>query len=50
LRGDIYEVRAEAATRSFRLLFSCEGKYSQVLLSLSAYEREPRRHRPTRSS
>ncbi|HEX3474472.1 MAG TPA: hypothetical protein VHT91_05490 [Kofleriaceae bacterium] len=35
LRGDIYEVRADAATRSFRLLFSCEGKYSQVLLSLS---------------
>lgn len=39
LRGDIYEVRADAATRSFRLLFSCEGKYSQVLLSLSIYEK-----------
>lgn len=39
LRGDIYEVRADAATRSFRLLFSCEGKYSQVLLSLSVYEK-----------
>lgn len=39
LRDDIYEVRADAATRSFRLLFSCEGKYSQVLLSLSVYEK-----------
>jgi len=39
LHGDIYEVRADAATRSFRLLFSCEGKYSQVLLSLSVYEK-----------
>ena len=39
LRGDIYEVRADAATRSFRLLFSCEGRYSQVLLSLSVYEK-----------
>jgi phage-related protein len=39
LRDDIYEVRADAATRSFRLLFSCEGKYSQILLSLSVYEK-----------
>src|SRR5215510_3651960 len=43
LRGDIYEVRADAATRSFRLLFSCEGKYSQVLLSLSIYEKRTQR-------
>ena len=28
LRGDIYEVRAEAASRSFRLLFSAEGRFS----------------------
>lgn len=39
LRGDIYEVRAEAETRSFRLLFSCEGSYSQILLALSVYEK-----------
>lgn len=39
LRGDIYEVRADAATRSFRVLFSTEGRYSQVLLSLSAFEK-----------
>lgn len=43
LRGDIYEVRADAATRSFRLLFSCEGKYSQVLLSLSIFEKRTQR-------
>ena len=40
LRGDIYDVRADASTRSFRLLFSAEGKYSQVLLSLSAFTKE----------
>ena len=39
LRGEIYEVRADAMTRSFRLLFSCEGRYSHVLLSLSAFEK-----------
>lgn len=39
LRGDIYEVRIEAATRSFRLLFACEGRYSQILLSLSIFEK-----------
>lgn len=43
LRGDIYEVRADATTRSFRLLFSCEGRYSQVLLSLSIYEKRTQR-------
>jgi phage-related protein len=40
LRGDIYEVRAEASTRSFRLLFSAEGRFSQVLLSLSAFAKK----------
>src|SRR5262249_51107098 len=43
LRGEIYEVRADAATRSFRLLFSTEGRYSQVLLSLSVYEKRTQR-------
>jgi phage-related protein len=32
-------VRADAMTRSFRLLFSCEGRFSHVLLSLSAFEK-----------
>jgi phage-related protein len=42
LREDIYEVRADAATCSFRLLPSCEGKYSQILLSLSVEKRTQR--------
>jgi phage-related protein len=46
LRGDIYEVRADAATRSFRLLFSTEGSYSQVLLSLSAFEKRTQKTPP----
>lgn len=37
LRGDVYEVKADAATRSFPVLFAAEGKFSQVLLSLSAF-------------
>jgi len=39
LRGDIYEVRADAATRSFRLLFSAEARCHQVLLALSVHEK-----------
>jgi phage-related protein len=39
LRGDVYEVRADAATRTFRLLFAAEGKHGQILLSLSAFEK-----------
>lgn len=37
LRGDIYEVRAEGPTRTFRVVFAAEGKFSQVLLSLVAF-------------
>jgi phage-related protein len=39
LRGDIYEVRADARTRSFRLLFSNEGHTGRILLSLSGFEK-----------
>jgi phage-related protein len=39
LRGDIYEVRADASLRSFRVLFAAEGRFGQVLLSLSAFEK-----------
>lgn len=46
LRGDIYEVRADAATRSFRLLFSTEGRFGQVLLSLSAFEKRTQKTPP----
>ena len=46
LRGDVYEVRADAATRSFRVLFSTEGRYSQILLSLSAFEKRTQKTPP----
>jgi phage-related protein len=38
LRGDLYEVRAEADTRSFRLLFSKETKF--ILLSLVVFSKK----------
>jgi len=47
LRGDLYEVRAEAGSRSFRLLFSAEGRLNQVLLSLSAFAKKTQKT-PTR--
>jgi len=46
LRGDIYEVRADAPTRSFRLLFAAEGRQGNVLLSLSAFEKRTQRTPP----
>ena len=39
LRGNIHEVRADASTRSFRILFSSEGRWSQILLSLLVFEK-----------
>jgi phage-related protein len=46
LRGDLYEVRADAPTRSFRLLFSAEGRFGQVLLSLSAFVKKTQKTPP----
>jgi phage-related protein len=46
LRGEVYEVRADAATRSFRVLFSTEGRYSHLLLSLSAFEKRTQKTPP----
>jgi phage-related protein len=43
LRGDIYEVRADASNRSFRVLFAREGRYSHVLLGLSVFEKRARK-------
>lgn len=37
LRGDIYEVHADADNRSFRVLFAVEGKRGQVLVALHAF-------------
>ena len=36
LRGDMYEVRADGAENSYRLLFAAEGRKSRVLLGLVA--------------
>jgi len=38
LRGEIYEVRADADRRSFRVLFAKETKF--ILLSLSGFEKK----------
>jgi len=46
LRGDIYEVRAAAPPRSFRLLFSAEGRFKQVLLSLSGFSKKTQKTPP----
>lgn len=46
LRGDLYEVRADASKRSFRVLFSAEGRYGQVLLALSVYEKRTQKIPP----
>jgi phage-related protein len=46
LRGDVYEVRADASTRSFRVLFATEGRRSQILLSLSAFEKRTQKTPP----
>jgi len=40
LRGPIWEVRADAPGGSFRILFSEEGKRSQVLLALVPLEKK----------
>ena len=39
LRGEVYEVRIFAARRDFRLLFAKEGKYGQVFVALSIFEK-----------
>jgi phage-related protein len=43
LRGDVYEVRAESATRSFRILFATEGRYNQVLLAVAGFVKKTQR-------
>lgn len=40
LRGDIWEVRIEAERKAFRVLFSPEGKFQQVLLALEAFTKK----------
>jgi len=40
LREDIYEVRANGATQSFRILFAPEGQYGQVLPALEGFSKK----------
>jgi phage-related protein len=48
VRADIYEVRAEGRDVIYRLLFATEGRYSQVLLSLEAFEKKTPKTPPAR--
>ena len=40
VRGDVYEVRADGSTQSFRILFAPEGRYGQVLLALEGFSKK----------
>jgi phage-related protein len=40
LRGDIWEVRVEAESKAFRVLFSPEAQFQQVLLALEAFTKK----------
>ena len=40
LRGDLFEVRADGQTQSFRILFAPEGQYGQVLLALEGFSKK----------
>ena len=40
LRGDIWEVRVEAESKAFRVLFSPEAKFQRVLLALEAFTKK----------
>jgi phage-related protein len=46
LRGDIYEIRANAPTQSYRILFATEGRYQQVLLSLEGFSKKTQKTPP----
>ena len=43
VRNDIYEVRANGATQTFRILFATEGRFSQVLLALESFSKKTQR-------
>lgn len=46
LRNDLYEVRADGERVIYRILFATEGKRSQVLLSLVAFNKKTQRTPP----
>src|SRR5712691_9454138 len=43
LRGDIYEVRADAVDSSYRLLFSLEGRKGRIRLALVLFPKRTQR-------
>ena len=51
LRGDIYEVRADADRVIYRILFATEGRSSQVLLALEGFKKKTQKtSRPERQA
>lgn len=46
LRGDIYEVRADADRVIYRILFAAEGRYSQVFLALEGFKKKTQKTPP----
>jgi len=48
LRGDIYELRVDGDKQAFRLLFTTEGRRSQVLLALEAFSKKTQRTPPAK--
>ena len=46
LRGDIWEVRAESRRNAYRILFATEGRFSQILLALEAFQKTTQRTPP----
>jgi phage-related protein len=46
LRGDLYEVRADADRVIYRILFATEGRYSQVFLALEGFKKKTRKTPP----
>jgi phage-related protein len=47
LRGEIYEVRADSGSSSYRVLFALEGRRGQILLALEAFQKKSQKT-PTR--
>jgi len=43
LRGDIYELRADGADESYRLLFAPEGRKGRILFALNAFSKRTQR-------
>jgi phage-related protein len=48
LHKDIYEARAIYNTKTYRILFACEGRFNHILLSLEGFQKKtqqtPRDH------